>query len=86
MAKLYPPVIEGAIPAFYANEDGTVTITIPFSMNRAVSKVQVEGFAVKIRVVHIYILWKLPTPTVTLLIIIYLKFMPLLKIALCYLS
>ena len=52
MAKLYPPVIEGAIPAFYANEDGTVTITIPFSMNRAVSKVQVEGFAVKIKTVQ----------------------------------
>ena len=36
MAKLYPPLIEGTIPAFYS-ENGIVKITIPFSMNKAVS-------------------------------------------------
>ena len=41
MAKLFPPVIEGIIPAFYS-ENGIVKITIPFSMNKAVSKKQVS--------------------------------------------
>ena len=36
--KLYPPNIEGTIPAFY----GTV-LTVPFSMNKAVSKRDVYG-------------------------------------------
>jgi hypothetical protein len=34
--KLLPPIIEGTIPAFYSI-NGMVSITIPFSMNRAVS-------------------------------------------------
>ena len=45
--KLYPPYIEGTIPAF----SGTV-ITVPFSMNKAVSKNQVAGFALKIKTVQ----------------------------------
>lgn len=49
MAKLYPPSINGTIPAFCKN--GTVLITVPFSMNKAVSKVEVGGFAVKIKTV-----------------------------------
>lgn len=48
MAKLFPPLIEGVIPAFYS-ENGIVKITIPFSMNRAVSAVQVKGLALKIK-------------------------------------
>jgi hypothetical protein len=36
MSKLYPPIIEETLPAFYS-ENGMVKITIPFSMNRAVS-------------------------------------------------
>jgi hypothetical protein len=37
MAQLFPPIVNGTIPAFYSN--GTVTnITVPFSMNRAVNK------------------------------------------------
>lgn len=47
MAKLYPPVIEGTIPAF----NGTV-LTVPFSMNRSVSANQISGFAVKIKTVQ----------------------------------
>jgi hypothetical protein len=51
MAKLFPPVIEGAIPSFYS-EDGIVVITIPFSMNRAVSSVQVGGFVLKAKTIQ----------------------------------
>lgn len=56
MAKLFPPLIEGVIPAFYsdydANGKGMVKITIPFSMNRAVSPIQIGGFALKIKTVQ----------------------------------
>lgn len=48
MAQLFPPIVNGTIPAFYSN--GTVSnITVPFSMNRAVNKNQVSGIAVKIK-------------------------------------
>lgn len=52
--KLYPPVIGGALPAFYKETEnaGTVTITVPFSMNRAVSANQISGFAIKIKTVQ----------------------------------
>lgn len=46
--KLYPPTIASSIPAFY-EENGTVKITVPFSMNRAVSQSQVGGFSLKIK-------------------------------------
>lgn len=49
MAKLYPPNINGTIPAFC--KDGTVLITVPFSMNKAVSKSEVMGFALKVKTV-----------------------------------
>mgnify|MGYP007057709059 CR=1 FL=1 len=44
MAKLYPPVIAGTIPAFC----GT-SIEVPFSMNRAVGISEFNGFALKIK-------------------------------------
>lgn len=47
MAKLYPPVIEGTIPAF----NGAV-ITVPFSMNRSVAVSQISGFALKIKTIQ----------------------------------
>ena len=47
LPKLYPPFIEGTIPAF----SGTV-ITVPFSMNKAVSKSQIAGFVLKIKTVQ----------------------------------
>jgi hypothetical protein len=50
MAKLLPPLLEGIVPAFYS-ENGIVKITIPFSLNRAVSKAQVKGLALKIKTV-----------------------------------
>ena len=53
MAKLYPPYIEGTIPAFYKTTDldGTVRaeLTVPFSMNKAVSKWEVQGFSLKLK-------------------------------------
>lgn len=47
MAKLYPPVIEGTIPAF----NGAV-LTVPFSMNRSVSKNEISGFALQVKTVQ----------------------------------
>ena len=53
MARLFPPVIEGIVPAFYDNEEnGMIEVVIPFSMNRAVSQIQVKGLAVKIKTVQ----------------------------------
>lgn len=44
MAKLYPPVIAGTIPAFC----GT-SLEVPFSMNRAVGSADFTGFSLKIK-------------------------------------
>ncbi len=44
MAKLYPPIIEGTIPAFY----GT-TFVVPFSLNRVTSKKEISRMVVKIK-------------------------------------
>lgn len=51
MAKLYPPYIEGTIPAFYDTDEGT-TIVVPFSMNKAVSLVEVRGLSLKVKKVN----------------------------------
>lgn len=45
--KLYPPNIEGTIPAFY----GT-TLVVPFSMNKAVSENEIHSFTIKIKTVQ----------------------------------
>ena len=47
MAKLYPPVISGTIPAFC----GT-SIEVPFSMSRAVSENEVGGLVLKIKKIN----------------------------------
>ena len=49
MAKLYPPYIEGTIPAFFKDDVGTVMITVPLSMNKAVGEREVKGFKLKIK-------------------------------------
>ena len=50
MAKLYPPYIEGTIPAFFRNDDdGAVMLTVPLSMNKAVGEREVKGFKMKIK-------------------------------------
>ena len=45
-SKLYPPVIEGTIPAFY----GTV-LTVPFVMNKSVSASEFSGFSLKMKTI-----------------------------------
>lgn len=47
MAQLYPPYIEGTIPAFYGD-----SLTVPFSMNRAVSINEIYGYSLKIKTVQ----------------------------------
>ena len=53
MAKLYPPILEGTLPAFYGTE-----LTVPFSLNPAVSIAEIKDISIKIRTVqsNIYIL------------------------------
>ena len=51
MAKLYPPNINGTIPAFCGSE-GTTKIVVPFSMNRAVAASEVAGFALKVKTIN----------------------------------
>lgn len=50
--KLYPPYIEGTIPAFYEESEGTATIVVPFSMNRAVDQTLVKRFHLKMKTVQ----------------------------------
>lgn len=47
MAKLYPPGLEGTIPAFYG-----ATIVVPFSINPAVSPNEITGLVLKIKKVN----------------------------------
>ena len=51
MSKLYPPYIEGSIPAFSDTGGGTV-LTVPFSMNKAVSKSEVSGFTLAMKTIQ----------------------------------
>jgi hypothetical protein len=51
MSKLYPPYIEGTIPAFYTDSERGTVLTVPFSMNKTVSKNSVTGFRAKIKTV-----------------------------------
>ena len=46
LKKLYPPQIEGTIPAFCGDK-----IVVPYSMNKTVSPKEVGGFALKIKTV-----------------------------------
>lgn len=54
--KLYPPTINGTLPAFYGEKNGNgavvARITVPFSMNRAVSSSEIGGFSLKIKTVQ----------------------------------
>lgn len=44
MSRLYPPIINGTIPAFYG-----ATLVVPFSLNRAVSSADIRGIRIKIK-------------------------------------
>lgn len=48
IGKLYPPYLEGTLPAFCDAKEGTV-LTVPFSMNKAVNKKEVAGFYLKMK-------------------------------------
>lgn len=62
MDKLYPPNIEGTIPAFYPDNDGTTTLVVPFSMNKAVAIGDVNGMVVKIKYTDGTLLRTINTP------------------------
>lgn len=47
--KLYPPHLEGTLPSFYITSQIASSITIPFSMNQAVSINEVGGFSLWIK-------------------------------------
>lgn len=47
MSKLYPPYIEGTLPAFYGD-----TIKVPFETNPAVSWSEVAGFVLKVKNIY----------------------------------
>lgn len=51
MAKLYPPILEGTLPAFYGIE-----LTVPFSMNKTVSVNEVKSILIKIKTIQSNIL------------------------------
>lgn len=44
MAKLYPPIVENTLDAFYGN-----SITVPFTLNRAVGMSQISGLSLIIK-------------------------------------
>ena len=48
MAKLFPPIVNNSTAIFY-NQNGIVNITIPFSMNKAVSVLNINNMTVKIK-------------------------------------
>lgn len=52
--KLYPPYIEGTLPAFYITKDTSnnvlsASITIPFEMNASVNSVLISGFSLMLK-------------------------------------
>ena len=52
--KLYPPMLNGVLPAFSKDEDNDITevkITVPFTMNKTVNRDDIDGFALMIKTV-----------------------------------
>lgn len=47
--KFYPPIVSGTLPSFSKNEDGTVLLTVPFTMNNMVAVSEVEGLILRIK-------------------------------------
>lgn len=52
MAKLFPPYIEGTLPAFGVDTKGNGVMSIPFTFNKAVSASEIKSVAVKIKTVQ----------------------------------
>ena len=49
---LAAPILEGTLPAFFSNEEGTATITVPFSMSKAVHENEVKSFCLKLKPIN----------------------------------
>lgn len=52
MAKLYPPYIEGSLPAFCLDNEGTGVMPVPFAYNKAVSISEVKSVIGKFKTVQ----------------------------------
>ena len=52
MAKLYPPYLEGTLPAFSLTSEGNGVMTIPFVLNKAVSYSEIQSAKIKIKTVQ----------------------------------
>lgn len=52
MAKLYPPYIEGTLPAFCLENEGTGIMPVPFAYNKAVSVSEVSSVIGKFKTVQ----------------------------------
>lgn len=49
MAKLFPPYIQGTLPAFYQGNGTDTRLSVPFVMSRGVSLSQISGLSMKIK-------------------------------------
>jgi hypothetical protein len=50
MAKrLYPPVLGGTLPSCYEYPEGTVSMTVPFSMNKTVGSEDIGSFMIRVK-------------------------------------
>ena len=47
--KFYPPILEGTLPSFIKNSDGTVNLTVPFTMNPMTTVNEVDGLILRIK-------------------------------------
>ena len=47
--RLYPPVLGGTLPSCYEYPEGTVTLTVPFSMNKTVGSDEVGSFMIRVK-------------------------------------
>ena len=55
MAKLYPPIIEGTLPAFYRDDNssnGATILVVPFTMNKTVSESDYDCFSLKLKTLN----------------------------------
>lgn len=50
--KLYPPYIEGTIPAFSIKQGQGATVNIPFAMNKAVGTADFDSISLKVKTIN----------------------------------
>ena len=50
--KLYPPMIEGVLPAFYDDDEGTAKLVVPFSMNPTVSNKEYTEICLQLKTIQ----------------------------------